>query len=165
MPQHCQQNIIIAANLYQFNAETQISHYCRVSEIRFVLFNFVLQCWKITEDYSLKMSYWFANEVLWIKLVCLDWVYPCGTCVVFCVQGLNMLLYLWNYIPPRCAFLTPCLIIRATGERYKFADICLPKLEFARVWGNICRLCLPTFLFLIVLLPCIPPITAVEPLA
>lgn len=126
-------------------------------------FTFVLQWWKSTEDYFLKMSFWFANEVLWIKLVCLDWVNSRGTCAFFCVQGLNMLLFLWNYISTYYDFLSPRLITHTTRECLKFTEIYPLKLILAQVWGNISLLCLTTFFFLIFLLPCLSPITAVLP--
>lgn len=89
------------------------------------------------------MSFWFADEVLWIKLVCLDWVYPCGTCIVLSVLRLIMFLYLWNYIPTCCALLTPCLIILESAT--SLLTYIFQCSSFPEFWGNICQLCLANF--------------------
>lgn len=49
------------------------------------------------------LSLWFANEVHWIKLICLDRVHSCGACIDSVSRVLICILHLGNYIPPRCA--------------------------------------------------------------
>lgn len=70
-----------------------------------------------------------------VKLVCADWVYPFGTCVVFCFQGINMLfifeiilqsamILLWSVLTDVLILYTPRQCCKVSN--FKSGPLCLP---------------------------------------
>lgn len=100
----------------------------QVSEIRFAAFNLSLWHCKITEDYFLKMSFRFENEVQisspWLNLSMYDIDAP---------LSLNMLLFLWNSIPT-CRALPTLLISLIISTIYEATSSHPEPFPLAQLW-------------------------------